>query len=79
MSHAILNSPEITVFCHHTMCLTVGPMRGKVVSILLVIEYTCMDSFYCPSGEQALEQFNFGCSSQEQWTFNQVPMLIMAP
>ena len=70
MSRAIIDSPEITVLRNHTVCLSVGPTRGRVSSISLVIQYTCSGSARCPSG-QAIEQFDFGCTSQGQWSFVQ--------
>ena len=71
MSRAILPSPEITVLRNHTVCLSVGPTREKVSSISLVIEYTCMGSYKCPSEKHGIEQFAFGCNSHNQWSYIQ--------
>ena len=71
MSRAILESPEITVLRNHTVCLSVGRTREKFSSISLVIEYTCTDSSSCPSGGQAIEQFDFGCTNEGEWSYIQ--------
>jgi len=64
-------SPVVTVLSNHTVCLSVGPTRGKVSSISLVIEYTCTGSNLCPSGGQTIEQFDFGCNGQGEWSYAQ--------
>ena len=63
--------PTIIVLRNHTVCLSVGPTRDKFSSISLVIEYTCMGNAFCPSGGQAVEQFDFGCNIQGEWSFIQ--------
>ena len=62
--------PVLTVFRNRTVCLSVGPTIGNFSSISLVIEYTCTGNAFCPSG-QAVEQFDFGCNIQGQWSFIQ--------
>ena len=62
--------PTITVLRNHTVCLSVGPTIDKFSSISLLIEYTCMGNVFCPSG-QAVEQFDFGCNIQGEWSFRQ--------
>ena len=63
--------PIITVLRNHSVCLSVGPTIDKFSSISLVIEYNCTGSAFCPSGGNAVEQFDFGCNSQEEWIFDQ--------
>jgi len=75
MSEAIItgdspSTPTITVLRNHTVCLSVGPTRGKFSSISLVIEYTCTGNVFCPSG-QAVEQYDFGCNNMGEWFFGQ--------
>ena len=62
--------PVVTVLRNRTVCLSVGPTRDKFSSISLVIEYTCTGNAFCPSG-QAVEQFDFGCNNQGEWSFIQ--------
>jgi len=62
--------PTITVLRNHTVCLSVGPTIDKFSSISLVIEYNCTGNAFCPDG-QAIEQFDFGCNSQGEWSFIQ--------
>ena len=64
-------SPVVTVLRNHTVCLSVGPTKDKFSSISLVIEYTCTgNDAFCPSG-QAVEQFDFGCNIQGEWSYIQ--------
>ena len=63
--------PTITVLRNHTVCLSVGPTRGSVSSIALVIQYNCTGSAACPPGGSATEQYDLGCNNQSQWSFAQ--------
>ena len=63
----LFGQASITVLRNHTVCLSVGPTRGKFSSISLVIEYTCTGTPFCPPGNRR-EQFDFGCTSEGQWS-----------
>ena len=83
MAYSINYGTTITVLRNHTVCLSVGPTRGKVSSISLVIEYTCTGSSNCPLGGASLhpvtEQFDFGCvNSQGSWGYAQFKMFNLA-
>ena len=63
--------PAVTVLRNHTVCLSAGPTRGSISSISLVIEYNCTGSATCSPGGSAVEQYDFGCNNQSQWSFVQ--------
>ena len=69
------DTPSITVYRNHTVCLAVGRLMKKVSSISLVIEYTCTGNYNCPGGsqnsEKYTEQFDFGCN-KKRWSLEQL-------
>ena len=69
------NVPNIVVHDTHTVCLSVGPSMGNVSSISLLVDYTCTRSSQCANWQSAdtrsIEQFDFGCSSQNRWSIAQ--------
>ena len=71
------NPPVPTIVVHdtHTVCLSVGPSMGNVSSISLLVDYSCTRSGQCANWQSAnkrnIEQFDFGCSSQNRWSIGQ--------
>ena len=64
------STPSISLLRNHTVCLSVGPARGKYSSISLVIQYSCMGNARCPQSAQDIEQWDFGCTNGE-WSYIQ--------